>query len=86
MGRTYDQLFTGRKRASELPRTAHADAHPDKRRVLPFGNFTVVRGDHRGKKVNLRAARENYRALAHYKKGLTLGLPHPTAVIYSREA
>jgi hypothetical protein len=43
----------GEKRASELPRAAHADADPSKRRVLPFGNFTVVRGDRRGKKVNL---------------------------------
>jgi hypothetical protein len=48
----------GEKLASELPRTAHADARQGKRRVLPFGNFTVVRGDHQGKKVNLRVARE----------------------------
>jgi hypothetical protein len=48
----------GEKWASELPRTAHADARPGKRRVLPFGSFTVVRGDHQGKKVNLHAARE----------------------------
>jgi hypothetical protein len=43
----------GEKRASELPRTANADADPSKRCVLPFGNFTVVRGCRRGKKVNL---------------------------------
>jgi hypothetical protein len=42
----------GEKRASELPRTAHADADPSKRHVLPFENFTVVRGCRRGKKVN----------------------------------
>jgi hypothetical protein len=48
----------GEKRASELPRTAHADARPGKRRALPLENFTVVRGDRRGKKVNLRAAHE----------------------------
>jgi hypothetical protein len=43
----------GEARASELPRTAHADAGPRKRRVLPFGDFTVVRGYRWGKKVNL---------------------------------
>jgi hypothetical protein len=43
----------GEKRASELPRTAHAGADPSKKRVLPFGDFTVVRGGCRGKKVNL---------------------------------
>jgi hypothetical protein len=43
----------GEKRASELPRTAHTDVDPSKRRVLPFGNFTVVRGCRWGKKVNL---------------------------------
>jgi hypothetical protein len=48
----------GEKRASELPRTAHADANPSKRRVLPFGNFTIVRGDRRGKKVNCHATHE----------------------------
>jgi hypothetical protein len=48
----------GEKRASELPRTAHADVDPSKRGVQPIGNFTVVRGDHRGKKVNLHATRE----------------------------
>jgi hypothetical protein len=32
---------------------AHADAGPRKRRVLPFGNFTVVRGYCWGEKVNL---------------------------------
>jgi hypothetical protein len=58
MGRTYDQPFTGRKRASELPRTDHADARQGKKHVLPFGIFTVVRGGRRGKKVNLRVARE----------------------------
>jgi hypothetical protein len=53
MGRTYDQLFIGEKRASELSQTAHADAESSKRRVLPFGKYTVVRGCRRGKKVNL---------------------------------
>jgi hypothetical protein len=48
----------GKKRASELPRTAHTDADPSKRRVLHFGTFTVVRGDRQGKKVNLHATRE----------------------------
>jgi hypothetical protein len=48
----------GEKRATELPRTAHADARQGKRRVLPFGNFIVVRGGRRGKKVHLRVARE----------------------------
>jgi hypothetical protein len=43
----------GEKWASELPQTTHADADPSKRRVLPFENFTVVRGCRRGKKVNL---------------------------------
>jgi hypothetical protein len=46
-------LSQGEKRASELPRTAHAGADPSKRRVLPFGDFTIVRGGRRGKKVNL---------------------------------
>jgi hypothetical protein len=39
--------------ASELPRTAHADADPSKRRAPPFENFTVVRSCRRGKTVNL---------------------------------
>jgi hypothetical protein len=43
----------GEKRASELPQTAYADADLSKRCVLPLGNFTVVRGGRRGKKVNL---------------------------------
>jgi hypothetical protein len=43
----------GEKRASKLPRTAHAGADPSKRRVLPFEDFTIVRGGHWGKKVNL---------------------------------
>jgi hypothetical protein len=37
---------------------AHADTCLGKRRVLPFEKFTVVRVDHRGKKVNLRVTRE----------------------------
>jgi hypothetical protein len=49
--------FQGEKRTSELPRTAHADARPGKRRDLPFRSFTVVRSDYRGKKVNLLDAR-----------------------------
>jgi hypothetical protein len=40
----------GEKRTSELSRTAHADAHPGRRRELPFGSFTVVRGDYQGKR------------------------------------
>jgi hypothetical protein len=46
-------LPQGEKRASEHPQTAHAGADSSKRRVLPFGYFTVVRGGRRGKKVNL---------------------------------
>jgi hypothetical protein len=53
---TTDSL-QGEKRTSKLPRTAHADARPGKRRDLPFGSFTVVRGDYQGKKVNLHDAR-----------------------------
>jgi hypothetical protein len=75
----------GEKWASELPRTAHADANPSTRRVLPFGNFIVVGGDRRGKKVNLHATSEIIGRLRTIKRGLTLGLPHPTAVIYSHE-
>jgi hypothetical protein len=45
--------FRGKEWASELPRTAHADADPGKRRALPLENFTVVRSCHRGKTVNL---------------------------------
>jgi hypothetical protein len=42
----------GEEWASELPWTAHADADPSKRRVLPFENFTVVRSCYWGKMVN----------------------------------
>jgi hypothetical protein len=44
-----------------------------------------VRGDRRGKKVNLHATHEIIRRLRTIKRGLTLGLPHPTAVIYNHE-
>jgi hypothetical protein len=43
----------GEEWASELLRTAHADADLSKRRVLPFENFTIVRSCRRGKLVNL---------------------------------
>jgi hypothetical protein len=75
----------GEKRASELPWMAHADVNPSKRRVLPFGNFIVVRGDRWGKKVNLHATREIIGRLRTIKRGLTLGLPHPAVVIYSHK-
>jgi hypothetical protein len=65
---------------------AHADACLGKRRVLPFENFTVVRVDRRGKKVNLRVTREIIGRQRTIKRGLTLGLPHPTAAIRRREA
>jgi hypothetical protein len=48
----------GEKWASELPRTAHANACQGKRRVQPFENFTVVRVDRQGKNINLCVARE----------------------------
>jgi hypothetical protein len=42
----------GEEWASELPRTAHADADLSKRRALPFEDLTVVRSCYRGKTVN----------------------------------
>jgi hypothetical protein len=67
----------GEEWASELPRTAHADADPSKRRALPFENFTIVRSCHRGKTVNLLVTDAIIGAYSLYKGGRSLGCPTP---------